>query len=155
MTPMNPISQTLIHLMENQHDRTRCALEGLGETDYTRPVDGDCNSIQSIGEHLIGLRGFQLLLLGSELGKEMPENTAGTLEELQNRLDQATSLVRQAIESHDPEDWYAEPTEPREGPWAELPTLQRFVRPMNDFTNHLGSIRTLRRIFGNPAEQTQ
>tara|TARA_R110002111_G_scaffold97882_2_gene151194 strand:+ start:129 stop:587 length:459 start_codon:yes stop_codon:yes gene_type:complete len=152
---MNPISHTLIHLLENQHDRTRCALEGLRETDFTRAADGDCNNIQAIGEHMITLRGFQLLLLGSELGKQMPESTAATLRELNTKLDQAFELVRQAIESHDPEDWYAEPTEPREGPWAELPTVVRVVRPINDFTNHIGGIRALRRIFGNPAEKTQ
>ena len=155
MTLMNPINRTLIHLLENQHDRTRCALEGLCEADYTREVDGDCNNIQAIGEHLIELRGFQLFLLGSDLGKQLPEKSAASVEELQRKLDQAMSLVCKAVESHDPDDWHAEPTEPREGPWAELPTLIRFVRPINDFTNHLGGIRVLRRIFGNPAEKTQ
>jgi len=155
MSKNNPINQTLLHLLDNQADRTRCALEGLDDAAYTRAPESDGNSIQQIGEHLIMLRGFQLRLLGSQLAKQVPGNSVATVGELQIKLEQATSLVRQAIEDHDPDDWNADPTEPREGPWAELPTLQRFVRPMNDFTNHLGSIRTLRRIFGNPAEQTQ
>lgn len=151
----HPINQTLLHLLDNQVSRTFFAFEGLDAGVFTLDPGSDCNSIQKIGEHLIVLRGFQLMLLGSELAKEMPEKSAASLEELLSKLDAATGLVRRAIESHDPEDWYSEPTEPREGPWPELPTLLRIVRPLNDFTNHLGGIRALRRLHGNPAEQTQ
>jgi hypothetical protein len=152
---VHPINQTLLLLLDNQASRTYFAFEGLDAGLFTLDPGAGCNSIQKIGEHLIGLRGFQLLLLGSELAKDMPEKSAASLEELLSKLDAATALVRRAIESHDPEDWHADPTGPREGPWAELPTLLRFVRPMNDFTNHLGAIRALRRIHGNPAEKTQ
>lgn len=144
-----------MHLLDNQISRTHFAFEGLEAGLFTLDPGSGCNSIQKIGEHLIALRGFQLMLLRSELGKQMPEKSAASLTDLLSKLDAATALVRQAIEAHDPEDWHAEPTEPREGPWAELPTLLRFVRPMNDFTNHLGAIRALRRIHGNPAEKTQ
>lgn len=155
MITSHPINQTLHQLLENQADRTRFALEGLYDDTYTRDPGNGCNSIHKIGEHLIMLRGFQLMLLSSDLGKQMPDGSAGSVKELVGKLDQATGLVRQAIETHDPEDWHAEPTEPREGPWADRPTLERFVKPMNDFTNHLGAIRAIRRILGNPAEQTQ
>ena len=67
----------------------------------------------------------------------------------------AASLLREAIETHDPEDWYTVPATPREGRWGEEPTIMRFVRPFNDFTNHLGSIRAIRRILGHPNERTQ
>jgi hypothetical protein len=29
------------------------------------------------------------------------------------------------------------------------------IRPMNDFTNHLGAVRAMRRMAGNPAPRTQ
>ncbi len=162
MTTPHPINQTLLHLLDNQQDRTRFALEDLTPEAFTRAPGppgspgGDCHSIQQIGKHLIVLRGFQLMLLGSQLAKDMPETAAASLEELTTKLEKATALVRRAIEEHDPDDWHAQPTEPRDdGPWNDLPTLLRVIRPINDFTNHLGAIRALRRIFGNPAEQTQ
>lgn len=155
MSELHPINQTLLDILQNQQDRTRYALEDLNPDVFNRDPGNGCNSIRLIGEHLIALRAFQLLLLQSDLAKQMPSHNVATVDELVQKLDQATALVRQAIEAHDPEDWYAKPTEPREGPWAELPTLLRFVRPMNDFTNHLGGIRALRRIHGNPAEKTQ
>lgn len=152
---MNPINQTLLHMLDNQISRTRCALEGLSEDVFNRDPGGGCHSIRQIGEHLIALRAFQLLLLQSDLAGQMPTHEVKQMDELVSKLEAATALVRQAIASHDPEDWHAEPTEQREGPWAELPTLLRVVRPINDFTNHLGAIRVLRRVFGNPADQTQ
>jgi hypothetical protein len=155
----HPINQTLLHLLDNQENRTRCALEGLAPEAFTRSPgspDGDCHSIQQIGEHLIELRGFQLMLLGSDLAKDMPEGSVASVDELTTKLETATALLVRAIESHDPDDWHAQPTEPRDdGPWNDQPTLIRVIRPINDFTNHLGAIRALRRVFGNPAEQTQ
>ncbi len=146
---------TLLTWLENQVNRTRCALIDLDHGVYIHDPGGDCNSIREIGKHLIMLRGFQLLLLGSDLRSEMPDDQVESVEALIKKLDVATDLVRRAIEAHDPDDWHAEPTGPREGPWADLPTLVRFIRPMNDFTNHLGSIRAIRRIMGHPAGQTQ
>jgi len=153
----HPINLTLMHLLENQMDRTRCALEGLDNAVFVRAPGGGCNSIQDIGAHLIGLRRFQLTLLGvdPDKAKAMLDGTPQSADELLDIVNLWTEFVGGCIQKHDPDDWHAEPTEPREGPWPELPTLIRFVRPMNDFTNHLGSIRTIRRILGNPAEQTQ
>ncbi len=155
MSELHPINHTLLDLLQNQQDRTRYALEDLNPDVFNRDPGNDCNSIRLIGEHLIALRAFQLLLLQSDLAKQMPSHDVVTVDELVQKLDQATALVKQAIETHDPDDWHAEPTDQREGPWADLPTLLRLVRPINDFTNHLGSIRTLRRMFGDPVEQTQ
>ena len=78
-----------------------------------------------------------------------------TRDELIEQLDQAGELHRQAITEHDPEDWYRQPSSPRSGPWGDQPTLVRFARPFNDFTNHLGSIRAIRRLNGNSADRTQ
>ncbi len=155
MAAPHPISQTLLELLTNQSNRTRFALEGLAPEVFSADPGGGCHSIQQIGEHLVGLRGFQLMLLGSGLAKDMPEKAVASVDDLRSKLDQATDLVRRAIQEHDPDDWHAKPTEPREGPWAELPTLIRVIRPINDFTNHLGAIRAIRRILGNSAEQTQ
>jgi DinB superfamily len=159
MSEPHPINQTLLHLLDNQQSRTHFALQNLTPEAFTRSPGspgGDCHSIQQIGEHLIELRGFQLMLLGSDSVKDMPDNKVGSVDELTTKLEKATGLLREAVESHDPEDWHAQPTEPRDdGPWNDLPTLIRVIRPINDFTNHLGAIRALRRVFGNPAEQTQ
>ncbi len=155
MSEIHPINQTLLHLLDNQISRSRYAIDGLNEEVFNRNPGNGCNSIRLIGEHLIALRAFQLLLLQSDLAKQLPSTDVESVDELVKKLDQATALVKQAIESHDPDDWHAAPTEQREGPWADLPTLLRLVRPINDFTNHLGSIRTLRRMFGDPVEQTQ
>jgi alpha-amylase/alpha-mannosidase (GH57 family) len=70
-------------------------------------------------------------------------------------LDASTDVISEAIRTHDPEDWMRTPRVPREGMWGDEPTLFRFVRPLNDVTNHLGAIRALRRIDGNPADRTQ
>ena len=156
MAQIHPVNQTLLHLLDNQQSRTHHALKGLTPDAFTHNPDGDCHSIQQIGEHLIALRGFQLMLLGSDSVKDVPDNKVGSVEELTTKLEKTTGLLIREVESHDPDDWHAQPTGPRDdGPWNDLPTLLRVIRPINDFTNHLSAIRALRRVFGNPAEQTQ
>ena len=77
------------------------------------------------------------------------------LSQLNDALDTGLNLVRRAIIDHDPADWYETPMTPREGPWGEEPTIRRVTRPLNDFVNHLGSIRVIRRMQGCPCERTQ
>ena len=156
MNKLHPINRTLLDILENQRVRTSCAIEDLTEAVFNASPGGDCKSIRDIGVHLIGLRQFQLSLLDSPLVQDEPDlQSVESLADLASKLDAATDRVERAVASHDPEDWYFVPETPRKGPWGEEPTIIRFVRPLNDFTNHLGSIRAIRRILGNPAERTQ
>ena len=156
MKNQNPINQTLLTILDNQAARIQCAFEGLSEQVFDASPGGDCNTISQIGQHLLLLHRFQLTLLESPAAAEIADpESIETLEELVGHLERSTHLVRQAIEAHDADDWYRVPDSPREGPWGEEPTLARLTRPLNDFTNHLGAIRAIRRSLGNPAERTQ
>lgn len=155
-TSTNAVARTLGSILDNQIVRAHAALEDLPADVFTREAGGDCHSIRDIGRHLITLQRFDLVLLGSPLAERIidPE-TVETVDQLREALDNGARLVRQAIEAHDPDDWFATPDPPREGKWGELPTIERFIKPFNDFTNHLGGIRALRRQFGCGAERTQ
>lgn len=156
MSDIHPTNQALITILENQMARTEFAFEGLTAETYSAEPGGDCNSLERIGEHLIRLRQFQLMMLESPLTEQVPSLSAsGSVEELLPALKKAAELVHRAIKKHDPEDWYQVPNPPREGKWGEDPTIIRFTRPFNDFTNHLGAVRAIRRIFNCGAEQTQ
>ena len=147
----------LLAILDNQMARTAAALEDLPDAAFAASPGGDCNAIRLIGVHLLRLRQFQLELLGrADLGGRIDISHADeTATELLSRLTEAGAIVRQAIMGHDSNDWLAEPTTPRPGPWGEEPTLSRVVRPINDFTNHLGGIRAIRRILACPAKRTQ
>jgi hypothetical protein len=156
MKNQNQINRTLLTILENQAARTQCAFEGLSEQVFEASPGGDCNAISQIGQHLLVLRRFQLTLLESPSAAQVAEpESVDSLDDLVGQLEAATHLVRQAIEVHDADDWYRVPDSPREGPWGEEPTLARLTRPLNDFTNHLGAVRTIRRSLGNPADRTQ
>ena len=154
MTAIHPINQTLLVLLDNQVARTAAAFEGLTEGDLDAHAGGDCHTIRQIATHLLGLRKFQLSLLNSPLAAEAPAAPA-ELPALLAALARAAELVRRELTEHDANDWLADPTGDRPGPWADEPTLTRVIRPLNDFTNHLGAIRALRRIRANPAPRTQ
>jgi len=152
----HPASQVLLAVLENQVSRTDAAFEGVTDEVLTKEPGGDCNSILRIGRHLIGLRRFQLSLLGSaDASKVADPKSVGNLEQLLPALRRSTALVGDAIRAHDPDDWFARPDVPREGPWGDEPTIHRFIRPLNDFTNHLGAVRAIRRMFDCAAERTQ
>ena len=156
MSEIHPTNQTLLTILENQMVRTTAAFEELPEDVYEVEPGGDCNTIRRIGEHLINLRKFQLVLLGSELAAEAPSSEeAATLAGMMAALEVGANLVGQAIEAHDPEDWYHVPQSPRAGKWGEEATIHRFTRPLNDFINHLGAVRAIRRIHGSGVERTQ
>jgi hypothetical protein len=153
---LHPQNQVLLAIIANQVARTEACLEGLTQANLDVPPGGDCQSIRGIIGHLLGLRGFQLSLLQSPLQEQMPKLApSASLEQISQALAKAEELVRAAVKSHDPADWFATPREARTGPWANDPTLIRFSRPLNDFTNHLGAIRAIRRMLGNPAARTQ
>jgi len=156
MTDLHAVNRSLVTILENQIRRTDAAFEALPDEVYNADPGGGCNSIRKIGEHLIRLRQFQLMLLRSPLAEQVPSVDAGeTVEQLLQALARGADLVRQAIERHDPADWYERPATPREGRWGEDPTIERFVRPFNDYTNHLGSIRAIRRMMGVGADRVQ
>lgn len=154
--PTHPVTQVLLTILDNQIDRIDAAYDNLDGETFTVEPGGDCNSIQRITHHLVHLRRFQLMLLESPKADdiELPEQYE-TVAEGTGALREATDLLREAIAAHDPGDWYALPTEPREGIWGELPTIERFVRPLNDLTNHLGAIRAIRRISNRGNDRTQ
>jgi hypothetical protein len=158
MDTSHPISRTLLSILDNQVARTEAVFENLDESIYRHKPGGECHSIQGIGRHLLLLRRFQLQLLESPLAEqvEVPEKDE-SIASLLVKIERATNLLREAIISHQPDDWYTPPPAgaPRDGHWGDEPTIQRFVRPFNDFTNHLGSIRAIRRILGNPNERVQ
>ncbi len=152
----HPINRTLLTILDNQAARTDAALDDLREDVFTTDAPEDCHSIRDIGRHLVLLRRFQMMLLGSARAESVAAPEAiDTVDDLRSALDAATRELRAAIEEHDPDDWYVVPDPPREGKWGELPTIERFSRPFADFTNHLGSIRVLRRIRRNACERTQ
>jgi hypothetical protein len=156
MTSDHPINRTLLTLLENQVRRTEAALEDLDESIFDRTPGGDCKTICQIGQHLVMLRRFQLSLLQSPLVDRIPDpDSISSLGQLRSALAEAAGALHEAITEHDPEDWYARPDTPREGLWGDEPTLHRLSRPFNDFVNHLGAIRAIRRILGNGAERTQ
>ena len=63
--------------------------------------------------------------------------------------------VRMAVGAYPADDWFRAPEMKRGGLWGEEPMIHRYLRPFNDFTNHLGAIRAIRRMHGCPAERTQ
>lgn len=150
------VSRVLLTILHNQARRVEAALAGLDEGVFRAAPGGDARSIFQIGAHLVHLQKFQLTLLGSPLAEQVREieDDCGVAE-LRARLAAGFELVAQAVAGHDEADWFAAPAGPRPGPWADEPTLQRFVRPLNDLVSHVGSIRAIRRILGSPAEQTQ
>ena len=152
----HPASQVLLAVLENQVHRTDAAFDGLTDEVLTKEPGGDCNSILRIGRHLIGLRRFQLSLMGSaDASKVADPKSIDNLGQLLPALHQSAALVRDAIGAHDADDWFAQPDAPREGPWGDEPTIHRLVRPLNDFTTHLGAVRAIRRMFDCSAERTQ
>ncbi len=156
MDELHATNRALLMVLENQVSRTLAALGGVEGDVFLAAPGGDVHSIGEIGRHLVDLRRFQLGLLESPLAARAPQGgELASADELLGVLDEAAKLMRQAIAEHDPADWYRKPDRTREGPWGDEPTIIRFVRPLNDFTTHLGSIRTIRRRMGNPAEQTQ
>ena len=156
MNELHSISRTLLAVLENQAARTDRALDGLRSDVFDALPGCDCKSIRGIGEHLLQLRKFQLTLLDSSLADKVAEpRCVQSPQALATKLAEAADLVRQAIAAHDPDDWFRQPDSPRKGPWPDDPTIERVVRPLNDFTNHLGGIRVIRRMLGNPAAETQ
>ncbi len=156
MAQPHPINQTLLTLLDNQVARTIAAFEDITPRTFDAEPGGDCNNIRRISEHLVILRGFKLKILESPLLERMPRHEPDdTLEHRFAQLDQATRLLHQAIEQYPPDQWCVAPAEPREGRWGDEPTLARLTRPFNDFVNHLGAIRAIRRIVGDPAPRTQ
>ena len=156
MDAVHPSNRALLVLLENQVTRTQAVFEDLSDEAFDAAPGGDCHSIREIGQHLLQLRRFQLSLLESPLAGDVAEPAdVSSADDLAAKLDDAARLFGQAVMDHDPDDWHAQPDAPRSGPWGDDPTIVRVSRPFNDFTTHLGAIRAIRRIMGNPADRTQ
>ena len=153
--PTNQIAQTLLALLDNQIKRTEAVFEGMTAEMFCGEPGGSCNSILGISRHLVGLRIFQQTFLGISKASKPDPKAVVSLEKLLSVLSQEDRALREAIEHYPADDWFATSLSPREGRWGDEPTIQRFARPFNDFTNHLGAIRALRRIMNCPAERTQ
>jgi len=154
---LHPVSATLLALLGNQRERTAAAFDHLRDDVFIATPGHDCKSIQEITRHLIDLRRFQLTLLGQdETAKQIPDSSAyDDRTALLNVLEDAAVRVHSAITMHDGEDWFVRPATPRRGKWGDEPTLHRVIRPLNDFSNHLGAVRAIRRLLGHPADRTQ
>ena len=152
-----PISQTLLAIVANQVARTDAVFEDLSAEVFKAEPGGSCNSVQRICEHLVQLRLFQLMLLGTGTGERPQRPTVASIEEAKAALQRQTNKVREAISTHDPDDWFTPPPagQPRPGPWGDEATIHRVARPLNDFTNHIGAIRAIRAMLNAPAETTQ
>ncbi len=152
----HPQTQVLLAFLANQEARTEASMEGISEDILDLVPGGDCQTIRGIVNHLLDLRREQLSLLDVEPQDNIPRlSESASVKEMAKALAQATDRVRTAVEAHDPRDWFVTPPTPRQGPWGADPTLIRFSRPLNDYTNHLGAIRAIRRMYGNPAARTQ
>jgi GNAT superfamily N-acetyltransferase len=156
MPQLHPSTRAILVVFDNQLVRTTAALEGLTQANLDFAPGGDCQTIRGIIGHLLDLRAFQLFLLNSPVKLNVPKpQPSASLDQLLGALAAAATVVRREVETHDPDDWYAVPSTPRGEPWGMDPTLIRFCRPLNDFANHLGAIRAIRRMQENPAPRTQ
>lgn len=153
---LHPVNATLLALLDNQCARTEAAFEGLRDDVFTAEPGHNCNSIRAIAHHLIKLRRFQLMLLESPAAASIADpDGLHDQSAVLAALHDATERFRTAVAEHDGDDWTVVPATPRAGKWGDEATLVRVIRPLNDFTNHLGSIRAIRRMMGNPNDRTQ
>ena len=154
---MPTTAQTLAVLLDNQRSRTRHALAALPPELFTRDPGGEANTIRTICEHMIRLHTFQMMLIGSPLADGAPSNEGViTVDEAIGRLMEGSERLERAIDDVPEEDWlrtFSPP--PMKDKWPNDPQLVRLARPFNDYSNHLGAIRAIRRVFGSPAETTQ
>lgn len=154
---MPTTAQTLSILLENQRTRTRHALSGLPAELFTKDPGDGVNTIRAICEHMISLHRFQMMLIGSPLANDAPQSDGVvTVDDAIGRLMEGSERLERAIDDMPEEHWlevFSPP--PMEKKWPNDPQLVRLSRPFNDYSNHLGSIRTIRRLFGSPAEMTQ
>ena len=154
MPQLHPAAQTLVAIVDNQAARTVAALRGLREDVFTASPGGQTRSIFAIGRHLLSLRKMQLNILGSPLVGQMPDaDSISSIGQLRRALASGAKLLKQAILEYNPANWCRKPLRPRKGVWGDQPTIVRLTRPLNDFTSHLGDIRTIRSIFGNPVRR--
>ena len=151
MARLDPVARALVAIVDNQVARTVAALRGLREDVFLAAPGGQTRSVLEIGRHLLSLRKIQLSVLGSALVEQMPDaGPISSVDGLRRGLASAARLLKRAIQDHDSADWCRKPARRRRGMWGDQPTVVRLVRPLNDFTSHLGDIRTLRGILGNP-----
>ena len=151
MPELHPAAEVFVRILENQVARTDAALRGLRADVFTAAPGGQTRSIREVGKHLLYLRRIQLKMLAPQQVSRMPiADTITSVTDLRKALATAATLLIEAVFAHGPADWRRKPRRCRPGPWGDQPTIVRFARPLNDFTSHLGDIRTIRSILGNP-----
>jgi len=151
MPKLHPVTRACIAILDNQVARTTAALKGLREDVFTAEPGGRTRSIVEIGRHLLSLRRMQARILDAPLPRRaMKANSASSVAALRQTLREAARLLKQAMLEYDPVNWCCKPSRRRRGVWGDRPTIVRLTRVLNDFTSHLGDIRTIRSILGNP-----
>ena len=141
-----PMTQVLLAIVDNQSARTAAALKGLREDMFAAATPDGGRSIRETGRHLFALRRMQLKALRPAALARLPHlDPVASVADLESKLDATAQLVREAIAASADRDLLA----PCAGHRAET-RLDRLVVRLNDYTNHLGDIRTLRRLMGNP-----
>ena len=154
---MPTTAQTLSVLLDNQRSRTRHALMDLPQDVFTKDPGNGCNCIRDICAHMVRLHAFQMMLIGSPFADEAPSKDGiETVEDALDRLEKGSALLERAIGDVPEGDWLRVLSPPPlEEKWPTEAQLARMGKPFNDFTNHIGSIRAIRRILGCPIESTQ
>jgi len=154
---MNATARTLTTILDNQLSRTRHAIGGTPDEFFHAQPGGGCNSIANICGHLVRLHAFQMMLIGSPLADETPSKEGvKDASDAVERLMASGALLRRAIEEASEADWHVvlDPP-PLPEKWVGETQLERMCKPFNDYVNHLGGIRAIRRIMGSPVETTQ
>ena len=154
---MPTTAQTLAVLLDNQRSRTRHALAGLPEELFTKDPGGGCNPVRDICAHMVRLHAFQMMLIGSRFADEAPSmDGIESVDDALDRLAKGSELLERAIGDVPEGDWLRVLSPPPlEEKWPTEAQLARLSKPFNDYTNHLGSIRSIRRLLSSPAETTQ
>lgn len=154
MSDTHPTAATMQALLNNQADRTRAALDGMDDALLDRDPGGGCMTIRENLRHMVNLIAMQLSMMDQPADAVWAASESRTVADYTRALEQGIKALGEAFARHDPEDWFARPATPRDGYWGDEPTLHRLSRPFNDYVNHLGAIRIVRKQFASPATKT-
>ncbi len=144
------MARVLLAIVDNQRARTGAALRGLREDVFkAEPADGG-RSIREIGRHLFALRRMQLNVLKRRSVEELLQlDPVTSVSDLRRKLSAAAKAVRDTIAEQTCSDLLTPYPRGRTSRPGET-KLDRLAVRLNDFTNHIGAIRAMRRVLGNP-----
>ena len=139
------VAEALLAFVDNQVARTVAALKGMREDVFTVEPGNEARSISEVGRHMLHLRKMQLKILGPSVAQELGDPAPITsVDDLRRKLARAAKLVREAVTVCDVAALFHPPKQGDRAPMAWL------AQTLNDFTSHVGDVRTIRRILGNP-----